>query len=317
MTRGRSLTMTMWMCGIATLSAAALTVVGGTSAAAAADDITGAVTSSNGPEAGVWVIAETDDFDTTFRKIVVTDDDGRFLVPDLPAGSYEVWVRGYGLADSVKRGAQPGDNVDLRTEVASNPVEAAQVYPANYWYSLLEVPPASDFPGTGPEGNGVNAAMRTQADWITQLKDGCQLGNKATREMPMLDLTTFDSTFDAWAHRIRAGEPGFMTGTINRMGGPRALGLYADWTDRIRSGAVPPAPPRPQVLESEGFQVHEVGTAEATGAWIEAHETPRCRAGRSRVARRVGSRSAAGPETVRPDMPDRHDDCGGYDAGRD
>ncbi len=254
MTRRRALT--MWVCGIATLSAAAWTAVGGTSAKAAATndgDITGAVTSSNGPEAGVWVIAETDDFDTTFRKIVVTNDEGRFLVPDLPAGSYEVWVRGYGLIDSVKRGARPGENVDLTADVASNPVEAAQVYPANYWYSLLEVPPESDFPGTGREGNGISAAMRTQADWVTQLKDGCQLchqlGNKATREMPMLDLTTFDSTFDAWAHRIRVGEPGFMTGTINRMGGPRALGLYADWTDRIRSGEVPPVPPRPQGTE--------------------------------------------------------------------
>ncbi len=34
------------------------------------------------------------------RKIVVTDDDGRFLVPELPGASYEVWVRGYGLVDS-------------------------------------------------------------------------------------------------------------------------------------------------------------------------------------------------------------------------
>ncbi len=247
--------LTWWMCGIAALLAA-LAAVGGTSAVAAtaaADDITGVVTSSNGPEAGVWVIAETDDFDTTFRKIVVTNDEGRFLVPDLPAGSYEVWARGYGLIDSVKRGARPGDNVDLRADVASNAVEAAQVYPANYWYSLLEVPPVSEFPGTGPEGNGINDGMRTQADWITQLKDGCQLchqlGNKATRELGLLDLTTFDSTFDAWAHRLRVGEPGFMTGTINGMGGPRALGLYADWTDRIRSGEVPPAPPRPQGTE--------------------------------------------------------------------
>ncbi len=249
MTRRRALTMG----GIASLLAAALAVVSGTAATAAEDDITGVVTSSNGPEAGVWVIAETDDFDTTFRKIVVTNDEGRFLVPDLPAGSYEVWARGYGLIDSVKRGARPGDDVDLRADVASNAVEAAQVYPANYWYSLLEVPPVSEFPGTGPEGNGINDGMRTQADWITQLKDGCQLchqlGNKATRELGLLDLTTFDSTFDAWAHRLRVGEPGFMTGTINGMGGPRALGLYADWTDRIRSGEVPPAPPRPQGTE--------------------------------------------------------------------
>jgi hypothetical protein len=53
------------------------------------------------PEAGVWVIAETK-LGVPYRKIVVTDDQGRFLVPDLPAASYDVWVRGYGLKDSAK-----------------------------------------------------------------------------------------------------------------------------------------------------------------------------------------------------------------------
>ena len=65
-----------------------------------ADDIGGVVTSSKGPEAGVWVIAETSDLPTKFRKIVVTDDAGRFVVPDLPKANYKVWVRGYGLVDS-------------------------------------------------------------------------------------------------------------------------------------------------------------------------------------------------------------------------
>ena len=250
---GTRIRRTVTTSGIAALFAAGL-AVGGPAAAADDDgDISGIVTSSNGPEAGVWVIAETDDFDTTFRKIVVTNDEGRFVVPDLPPAPYEVWVRGYGLLDSTKRGALPGDEVHLTAEVASNPVEAAQVYPANYWYSLLEVPPASDFPGTGRDGNGINAAMRTQADWIARLKDGCQLchqlGNKATREMPMLDLASFDSTLDAWNHRIQAGEPQAMVGMINGMGRARALGLYADWTDRIRSGEVPSVPPRPQGLE--------------------------------------------------------------------
>src|SRR5579872_6293129 len=63
-------------------------------------DIAGVVTSSKGPEAGVWVIAETTAFATRYAKIIVTDDQGRYLVPDLPAATYKVWVRGYGLADS-------------------------------------------------------------------------------------------------------------------------------------------------------------------------------------------------------------------------
>ena len=62
--------------------------------------ITGVVRSDDGPEAGVWVIAETDDLHTTFRKIVVTDDEGRYLLPELPPAAYDVWVRGYGLVDS-------------------------------------------------------------------------------------------------------------------------------------------------------------------------------------------------------------------------
>ena len=37
-----------------------------------------------GPEAGVWVIAETTDLPTKFARIVVTDDRGRYVIPDLP-----------------------------------------------------------------------------------------------------------------------------------------------------------------------------------------------------------------------------------------
>ena len=49
-----------------------------------ADDIGGVVTGPRGPEAGVWVIAETRDTPTRLIKSVVTDDQGRYLVPDLP-----------------------------------------------------------------------------------------------------------------------------------------------------------------------------------------------------------------------------------------
>ena len=57
-------------------------------------DIGGVVTGPHGPEAGVWVIAETHDFPTRYAKIVVTDDQGRYLVPDLPKAKYQLWVRG-------------------------------------------------------------------------------------------------------------------------------------------------------------------------------------------------------------------------------
>src|SRR6187399_630428 len=82
------------------------------------DDIGGVVTGANGPEAGVWVIAETTDLPTKFSKTVVTDDRGRYLIPDLPKASYQVWVRGYGLADSPKTTGTPGTRLALKAVAA-------------------------------------------------------------------------------------------------------------------------------------------------------------------------------------------------------
>src|SRR5262245_27909466 len=97
------------------------------------DDIGGVVTSSKGPEAGVWVIAETTDLPTRLIKIVVTDDRGRYLLPDLPKANYNVWVRGYGLVDSPKVKATPGQQLSLTAVPAPDARAAAQYYPALYW----------------------------------------------------------------------------------------------------------------------------------------------------------------------------------------
>src|SRR3954447_3512954 len=96
------------------------------------DDIGGVVTSRFGPEAGVWVVAETRDLATRFAKIAVTDERGRYVIPDLPKAKYRVWVRGYGLVDSPKVDAEPGKLLDLKAEVAPSLADAAQYYPANY-----------------------------------------------------------------------------------------------------------------------------------------------------------------------------------------
>src|SRR6188474_525927 len=85
------------------------------------DDIGGIVTGASGPEAGVWVIAETTDLPTKFSKTVVTDDRGRYLIPDLPAANYDVWVRGYGLVDSMKVKSTRGKNLNLRATPAPSP----------------------------------------------------------------------------------------------------------------------------------------------------------------------------------------------------
>ena len=127
--------------------------------------ISGSVSSGHGAEVGVWVIAETDDLATHFTKIVVTDEQGRFVLPELPEALFKVWVRGYGLVDSEPVQLRTGaEDVELRAFVASDPALAAQVYPANYWYSLLEVPSENEFPGTGGDGNGIGEMMFAKTD---------------------------------------------------------------------------------------------------------------------------------------------------------
>ncbi len=215
------------------------------------DDIGGVVTGPDGPEAGVWVIAETSDLPTNFIRSVVTDDEGRYLMPDLPDATYDLWVRGYGLVDSPKIRATPGSVEDHTAVVAPDPLAAAQYYPAVNWFSLIEVPEKSEFPGTGPQGNGISPNVGSQSAWLRNLKSGgcmaCHaLGTKATREIPAA-LGTFASSEAAWARRIQSGQAGgSMVGGISRLGAPRALEMFGDWTDRIMAGEVPPAPPRPQ-----------------------------------------------------------------------
>jgi hypothetical protein len=216
-----------------------------------AADLAGAVRGPHGPEAGVWVIAETSDLPTKFARIVVTDDDGRFLMPDLPKATYKVWVRGYGLVDSTPVTSAPGRSLDLVAAVAPDAQAAAAYYPAGYWFSLLHVPPARDFPGTG--ANGISADIKSQSEWLRNLKSGgclaChQLGSRGTRTFPP-SLGKFASSTAAWERRLQSGQAGMnMIGAINRLG-PRAIGLFADWTDRIAAGAVPQAPPRPTGIE--------------------------------------------------------------------
>ena len=221
--------------------------------------ITGVVRSEKGPEAGVWVIAETKDLPTNFIKIVVTDDQGRFLLPELPAANYSVWVRGYGLVDSAKTTLKPGANtVTLNAPLAKTPQEAARVYPGDYWLSLLAPPDKSKFPGTGqpPNGNGVNPNMQSQERWINSLKSDCnfchQLGNDITRRVDHVfkakpELKTHEQ---AWEWRLGTGVRGTaMYSVLNNQGQAESLKSFADWTRAIEGGAVPPAPARPTGVE--------------------------------------------------------------------
>src|SRR5207249_6132261 len=178
---------------------------------AGGSDLGGTVTSAGGPEAGAWVIAETTDLPTKFTKIVVTDDRGRYLIPELPKANYNVWVRGYGLIDSPRVQAAPGKILDVKAVVAPSATAAAEYYPAIYWYSMLKVPERNEF----PLGKAAN-----QGQWLDLTKtDGCytchQLGNKATRTIPK-ELGHFNSSVEAWARRIASGQA--MTNMTNNIG---------------------------------------------------------------------------------------------------
>ena len=220
------------------------------------DDIGGVVTGPRGPEAGVWVVAETRETATRLIKIAVTDDRGRYLIPDLPKANYDVWVRGYGLVDSAKVKTAPGKSLNLTAVAAPAPGAAAAYYPAQYWFSLLQLPPARDFPGTGANGNGISESMRSQGEWIRNVvnTDGCtgchQLGNRATREIPEA-LGKFPNSIAAWDRRLQSGQAGNgMSSRFTQVGRQRALQMYADWTDRIAGGELPTVQPqRPQGKE--------------------------------------------------------------------
>jgi hypothetical protein len=221
------------------------------------DDIGGVVTSRFGPESGVWVIAQTTELGTRFAKMAVTDEIGRYVIPDLPKAHYQVWVRGYGLVDSPKVTAEPGKMLNLTAETAPNLAAAAQYYPAIYWASMIKIPEHGRFPGTGDKGNGIPEMFKTQDQWLNFIKtNGCgnchQMGNYATRNIPAA-LGEFESSQDAWMRRLQSGPAGhdmvrFITQLMTPDGGH--LKALADWTDRVKAGELPSrSPPRPIGVE--------------------------------------------------------------------
>ena len=232
------------------LAAVPVRVYAQTAVAIDSDDIGGVVTGPKGPEAGVWVIAETRDLPTRYAKMVVTDDQGRYVVPDLPKAKYQVWVRGYGLVDSAKVEAEPGKQLNLTAVAAPNDAAAAQYYPAIYWYSMLKIPAADQFGGKSDIPEKI-----TQTQWLTAIKNqaciGChQLGQLATRTIPAA-LGPFKTGEEAWARRIQSGQAAPLM--VNPIAGTFAsvpLKYFGDWTDRVAKGELPHAkPPRPAGAE--------------------------------------------------------------------
>jgi hypothetical protein len=214
------------------------------------DDIGGVVAGPHGPEAGVWVIAETTDLPTRFARMVVTDDRGRYVLPDLPKAKYKIWVRGYGLVDSPHVDGEPGQHLDLTAVAAPNEAAAATYYPAVYWYSMIKIPDSTQFDGEHGIPQGV-----TQQEWLTTIKNqaciGChQIGQLSTRTIPAA-FGTFKSGEDAWMRRTQSGQAAeLMVNPLAGQLGGAPYKYFGDWTDRVAKGELPHAKPeRPQGIE--------------------------------------------------------------------
>src|SRR5215212_1828893 len=217
------------------------------------DDIGGVVKGPGGPEAGVWVIAETRDLPVRYIKIVVTDDQGRYVIPDLPKANYDVWVRGYGLVDSPKVKSEPGKQLDLTAVPAPDEKAAAQYYPAIYWYSMLEIPTADKF---GPNNKEGLPEKVKQSDYLNVMKNngcvGChQLGQLSTRTIPKFHMDQAKTHEEAWMRRIQSGQAGenMINLAAGDMGGV-PFKYFGDWTERVAKGELPFAKPtRPEGIE--------------------------------------------------------------------
>jgi hypothetical protein len=214
------------------------------------DDIGGQVTGANGPEAGVWVIAETTELPTKYAKSVVTDDQGRYVIPDLPTANYQVWVRGYGLVDSPKVRAKPGQQLNLTAVPAPDERAAAHYYPAIYWYAMMQMPPEKDFGGSSEIPKNI-----TRETWRQRMGNvdciGChQLGQEATRAIPA-QFGEFKTSAEAWMRRVASGQTGeFMVNRLAGQLGGVPFKYFGDWTDRIAKGELPKSKPqRPQGVE--------------------------------------------------------------------
>jgi hypothetical protein len=242
--------------GLMTQASAPASAQKGAAVAIDNDDIGGVVTSPKGPESGVWVIAETRDLPTRYTKSVVTDDQGRYVIPDLPKAKYKVWVRGYGLVDSQKVDAAPGQQLNLSAVLAKTDAEAAKYYPAIYWYSMLKIPPKSDFGGS----SDIPAKIKW-TDWMNAMtNNGCigchQLGQLSTRTIPKSLDGQYSNHAEAWVRRVSSGQSGAQM--VNLLAGNLGgvpFRYFGDWTERVAKGELPHTKPKRPVGQERNVVV--------------------------------------------------------------
>ena len=176
-----------------------------------ATDIGGVVTGPNGPEAGVWVIAETTELPHQIRQDRRHRRPGRYVIPDLPKANYKVWVRGYGLVDAPKVDGTPGKAAEPDRRDGAEPGGRGRVLPGMYWYSMLQHPGRRPVPRHRRRrgGNGIPAFMNSQAPGSTPSRQSCQschaLGTRTSAD-PKKELGEFPNSTEAVgaAHPVRA-----------------------------------------------------------------------------------------------------------------
>ena len=196
----------------------------------------------NGPEAGVWVIAETTDLPTRFARIVVTDDRG----PLRRARSAEGQLQRLGARLRPRRFAEgrgePGRSLNLTAAPAPSAAAAAQYYPAIYWYSMLKIPPASEFGGKSDipaKRHAAGLAQRHEEQRLHRLPsarpavDAHHPGEPRRRSNP---------PHEAWMRRVQSGQAGeqMVNPLAGELGGV-PFKYFGDWTDRIAKGELPHA----------------------------------------------------------------------------
>ena len=221
------------------------------------DDIGGVVTGAHGPEAGVWVIAETRSTPTRLIKSVVTDDRGRYVVPDLAAGEYNVWVRGYGLVDSPKVKSAPGKASTSRRWPRRTRRPRRSTTPRSTGSRCCRCRPRATSPAPVTRATASRRTSRARANGSatsstpTAARAAIRWAARPRATIPPTILGKSETLKAAWDRRIQSGQAGGgMSARFTQVGRERALSMYADWTDRIAKGELPTAtPPRPQGVE--------------------------------------------------------------------
>ena len=160
-------------------------------------------------------------------------------------------MRGYGLVDSPKVRAKPGQQLNLTAVPAPNDAAAAHYYPAIYWYSMMKIPPASEFGGKTDIPNNITPGRLAQADEQRRLRRLPSARSGVHAHDPRSASVEFKSGAEAWMRRIQSGQSGeMMTNRIAGQFGGVPFKYFGDWTDRIAKGELPKSKPtRPQGVE--------------------------------------------------------------------